>query len=203
MEIQTKDILREISNIGIGSCMTSLSHIIGKEVHYSVSCVSELENYGDMMEWFKRADEHVAGVSVPFNGDIAGSILLIYQPSMADTILTEIFGSIPKWGSMNNEMLDMIQETANIMASSYLSSLSAYTSWHIQAGCSAASTDMVGAMIGEIAGMAVKADNHVLCIGSRFGTEPDSQENCMMMMLYEHSIPGFLEALEEKKCVRL
>ncbi len=78
MEIQTRDVLREICNIGVGSCMTSLSHMIGREVHYSVSYASELGNYGDMTDWFTRPDQYVAGVTVPFEGDIDGAVLLIF-----------------------------------------------------------------------------------------------------------------------------
>lgn len=202
VEIQTRDVLREICNIGVGSCMTSLSHLIGKEVRYSVSYSNELEDYGDMTDWFSQADEYVAGVTVPFEGDIEGAVLLIYQPAMADVILSRTFECDPDWENHGDEMLDMIRETANIMASSYLASLSAYTSWHIKAGCSAASTDMVGAMISEVAGRAINADRLVFCTGSSFGTEEEGLGSCMLMMLHEHSIPGFLEALEDEICAR-
>ncbi len=121
---------------------------------------------------------------------------------MADVILGRTFACKPDWGNLGSEMLDLIGETANIMASFCLASLSAYSSWHIQAGCSAASTDMVGAMISEVAGRAIQADRLVFCVGSRFGTAEEGQESCMLLMLHEHSIPGFIEALEEESCVR-
>ena len=182
--------------------MTSLSHMVGQEVHYSVSYASELENYGDMTDWFIQPDQYVAGVTVPFEGDIEGAVLLIFQPDMADVILDRAFGCKPNWRNLGSEMLDMIGETANIMASSCLASLSAYSSWHIRAGCSAASTDMAGAMISEVAGKAIHADRFIFCIGSRFGTGEKGQESCMLIMLHEHSIPGFIEALEEESCAR-
>lgn len=202
MEIQTRDVLREICNIGVGSCMTSLSHLIGREVRYCVSYAGELDNYGEMTDWFNRPDQHVAGVTVPFDGDVEGAVLLIFQPSMADVILEQVFEHKPGVGKLSSEMLDVIGETANIMASSCLASLSAYSSWHIKAGCSAASTDMVGAMISEVAGRAIQADHLIFCIGCRFGTEEDGRENCMLMLLHEHSIPGFLETWEEESCAR-
>lgn len=203
METQIKDILCELCNVGIGSGMAALSHIIDREVNYSIPDADGLKAYSMIADPYLKAENYVAGVSLPFDGDIEGMILIIYKPSMVRVILEQTYGSAPGWKDIGGELLDMVRETANIMASTYLTALSTYTKWNLNAGRSAVTMDMAGSMIGEAAGMVAYEDQDVLCIASRFGLETEEKENCMLMMIKEHSIPGFLETLGGERCAGL
>lgn len=203
MEIQVKDVFCEMCNIGIGSSMTALSQIIGHDIGYTVPDVDGIENYDGMKHWYLKADEYVAGVSLPFDGDIEGMILIIYHVSMVREILEPVFDKPAGLKEISSEMLDMVRETGNLMASSYLSALSVYTMWHLNAGKSAVSMDMAGSMIGEAAGIVSSSDQNVFCIGSRFGLKELEKESCMLLMVKEHSMPEFIETLGGEQCAGL
>lgn len=198
MESPVRDVLRELCNVGIGSSMTALSRIAGREICYTSPGISSLRDYRNMEKWYPSADDHMVGVSLPFGGEILGMMLLLCDPEVVEVVLEPVFGRAPDFKDMENPMMDMVLETANIMASSCLMAMSAYTSWSMSAGRAAVSTDMAGAMLGETAGVASSISGRVFCIGSRFGLSKGREKSCMLIMVDEDSVPGSLELLEGK-----
>lgn len=198
IEGQIRDVLRELCNVGIGSAMTALSRIAGREICYTSPGISSLRDYENMEKWYPSADDHMVGVSLPFGGEILGMMLLLFDPEIVDVVLEPVFGRTPDFKDMENPMMDMVLETANIMASSCLMAMSAYTSWSMSAGRAAVSMDMAGAMLGETAGVAASIGGRVFCIGSRFGLEKGGEKSCMLIMVDEDSVPGSLVLLEGK-----
>ncbi len=198
METQVRDVLRELCNVGIGSSMTALSRIAGREICYTNPGIAGLADHENMETWFQNADDHMVGVSLPFGGELLGMMLLLYDPEMVNVILEPVFGRTPDFKDMESPMTDMVLETANIMASSCLTSMSAYTSWRMTAGRSAVSTDMAGAMLGETASVAASIGGRIFCIGSRFGFMKGSENSCMLIMVDEDSVPGSVGLLEDK-----
>lgn len=84
--------LLEMGNIGTGSSMASLSHIIGEKVCYAPPVMKTVD-YDGLAEWIGYAEENVAAVLIPFTGDINGMLLQIYKEEMTDVILRKLLNT--------------------------------------------------------------------------------------------------------------
>lgn len=192
-----EEIFSELGNIGVGSCMASLSHIIRQEVRYSKPKLVNTD-YESMSADLGRADENVAGVLVNYSGDIEGRCLIIFKASMAGAIAEGVLGENKKLQEFDGRMLDLLKEAANLMVSSYLASVSSYASCRLYVESAAVTSDMAGAILAEAAaGMTDRA----VCIETLFGTVPDQEDSFMMAVMYESSVSYFLKALEVEACV--
>ena len=187
--------LLEMGHNGTGSSMASLSHIIGEKVCYAPPVMKTVD-YDGLAEWIGYAEENVAAVLIPFTGDINGMLLQIYKEEMTDVILRKLLNTEQVSGEMDGQMLDLLKETANIMASSYLTGLSACVGLRITLSDSAVSMDMTGAIITALIGTAAGTFPGGICIGNNFSTAEAEQKSCMLMVLREDSISEIMKAVE-------
>ncbi len=192
--MQFKDVFQEIGNVGTGSCMASLSHMIGEEVRYSPPQLIELE-YGSLSEWFGNAGESVVGVLVPFDGDIRGMILHIYRNGMVRSILEGVLGEHSGEGELDGQRLDLLREVGSIAASTYLTSLALYTDCRLALSSAAVSMDMAGAIVTELIGAAGLSEE-TLCIGNHFQAKGREEASHMLVIMQAQSARKFVEALE-------
>ena len=190
---QAEDLFREIGNIGAGSSMASLAHMIGRKVYGPPPAVLNAE-YGKLMEWFGRTDENVVGVLVPFSGDLKGLLLQIYRKSMVQAILKGLMGSGADKSEMDGSLLELLRETANIMASSYLTALASYADCRVDVLGSAVSMDMAGSIFTEFSGAAASIGD-ICCIGNRFHADGEEGESCTILAIPRTAEPYFMEAL--------
>ena len=91
MNVQAKSLFLELGNVGTGSAMTSLSNMLGTELIYTPPKLLEVR-YEDLSRWFVESEENVAGVLVPFEGEISGFLIQIYRVSTAKKILGILLG---------------------------------------------------------------------------------------------------------------
>lgn len=190
-----KEILLEMGNIGTGSSMASLSHIIGKRVTYGVPVLSEVD-CDRLAEWIGFAEENVVAVLIPFHGDIGGMLLQIYKRDMMDAVLAKFLDSDPVQDGMDGRRLDLIREVANIMASSYLTALSFCGDLRISLSESAVSMDMTGAIITALVGTAAGTFPDGICIGNKFSTGENTGESCMLLVLCQEAAEKIVSAVE-------
>lgn len=191
------DIFNEIGNVGIGSCMASLSHIMRREVSYSHPEFLH-PDYEAVSGMLGRVDESVVGIMVNFKGDVEGKILIFFKTSLTKSILEGMMGGKKEMAELDGPMLDMLKEAANIMACSYLTALASYAVCEIQVEAAAVSADMAGSILAEAAAWMTEG---AVCIGSLFGAERAPRDSFMMVLLYEHSVPEFLKSLEVSGCI--
>lgn len=190
-----EETLLEMGNIGTGSSMASLAHIIGQKVRYAPPVMKKVD-YNGLAEWIGLAEENVVAVLIPFTGDITGMLLQIYKEDMRNVILKRLLDTVSVPEEMDGRMLDLIRETANIMASSYLTSLSACVGLKITLSDSAVSMDMTGAIVTALIGTASATFPEGICIGNNFSTAAGTEESCLLMVLREDSVTRIMEAVE-------
>lgn len=192
--IQVEDVFQEIGNVGTGSCMASLSHMISAEVSYSPPQILKME-YGSLSDWFGNVGESVVGVLIPFEGDIQGMVLHVYRDEMVKSILEGVLGQNDGHGELDGQCLDLLREVANIMGSTYLTALASYTGCKISLSSAAVSMDMEGAIITELIG-AAGLQEETMCIGNHFWAKGKAEGSHMLVIMQERSVRRFLEALE-------
>lgn len=143
------DVLKEVGNIGAGHAATALSKILDKKIEMRVPNVSVM-TFNEMIEMAGGAEKIVASVYLRVQGDSPGHLFFVLPIESANTLIQQLTRendiSIDK--QFDHEMaISALQELGNILAGSYLSSLSDFTGLHLYPSVPSTSIDMLGAII--------------------------------------------------------
>lgn len=141
------DVLREIGNIGTGNAITALAKMLNRKVDMDVPKVKVMK-FKDVSEILGGAEIPVVGLLLNVEGDISGSIMFILKMDAAHILVNMLMKrrleECREFGEME---LSALQEIANILASSYLSSLSSLTGLSIMPSVPELAIDMAGAIL--------------------------------------------------------
>jgi len=160
------DILKELGNIGAGNAITALSTIIGKKVDMQVPKVKILD-FKDVSDIFGSADTIIVGIYFDLEGDVKGNILFALDIKSASSLIWKLIGLEVKedFGELEKSALE---EIGNIMAGSYVSSLSTLTSLNMKISPPAISIDMAGAILSVPAIKYGEISDKILFIETQF-----------------------------------
>lgn len=140
------DVLREIGNIGAGNAATALSKMIAKRIDMDVPKVNILE-FKDVAELVGGPEAAVVGIYFKVTGDITGSIMYLMDKKSAK-FLTNLLMSRDSGSDDLDEMeISALQEVGNILAGSYLNSLSTLTKLSLIVSVPSLAVDMAGAIL--------------------------------------------------------
>lgn len=141
------DVLREIGNIGTGNAITALAKMLNRKVDMDVPKVKVMK-FKDVSEILGGAEIPVVGLLLNVEGDISGSIMFILKMDAAHILVNMLMErrleECREFGEME---LSALQEIGNILASSYLSSLSSLTGLSIMPSVPELAIDMAGAIL--------------------------------------------------------
>ena len=173
------DVLREIGNIGAGNAATALAKMINKKVDMEVPEVKVME-FKEVNEMFGGAELPVVGLFLKMTGDITGSIMFILENNAARTLVNILMGKNDETNNCNSDESDIsncyfdeiemsaLKELGNILAGSYISSLSTLTGLNILPTVPDIAIDMAGAIISVPAIEFGKIGDSVLYIETAF-----------------------------------
>lgn len=143
------DLLKEIGNIGAGHAATALSSLLNKKIDMNVPNVRVI-SFNEMMDLAGGAENVVACVFFRIEGDAPGSMYFILSLEQSERFIRQITGysgfSIDAVSDSDMAM-SALQEVGNIMAGSYLSSLSDFTHLNLFPTVPSLSIEMAGAII--------------------------------------------------------
>lgn len=159
------DVLREIGNIGAGNAATSLATMINKKIDMKVPVVKLLD-FDEVPELLGGPENVVCGIFFKFEGDINGSIMFVLdQPSAIN--LVDLL--MPRDNSEFDEFTtSALKEIGNILAGSYIASLSGLTNLQIKISVPALAIDMAGAILSVPAIHFGQMSDNVLIIQNEF-----------------------------------
>ncbi|WP_226034925.1 chemotaxis protein CheC [Aquibacillus saliphilus] len=145
------DILKEIGNIGSGNAATSLSKLLKRKIDMKVPSVRVL-SFDETMEIVGGPDETIVSVFLRINGDAPGSMFFVLSPAQAEQFVHQISGD--KDFSFDQPLLtemglSILHEVGNILAGTYLSSLSDFTQINMQPSVPELNIDMAGAILSQ------------------------------------------------------
>jgi chemotaxis protein CheC len=162
------DVLREIGNIGAGNAATALAKMLDKKVDMEVPKVRIL-GFKDVSETLGGAEMIVVGILLGVSGDIKGNIMFILRMEAAKVLVNILMGKPYDEDIEFDEMeISALKEIGNILAGSYLSSLSTLTNLHITPTVPELAIDMAGAILSVPAIEFGKAGDTVLYIETEF-----------------------------------
>lgn len=139
------DVLREVGNIGAGNAATALAKMISQKVDMNVPKVNVLE-FSEVPEILGGAEEEVVGILFKLEGDLEGTIMFLLNMDSAKSLIDLLMPGMGS-GEIDEMAISALQEIGNILAGSYISSLSTLSKLNIQISVPSLSLDMAGAIL--------------------------------------------------------
>lgn len=164
------DVLREIGNIGAGNAATALAKMLNKKVDMDVPKVKVLL-FKEVNEILGGAEKLVVGLLLKVTGDLTGSIMFILDSQAAHVLVNILMGNSLEGVNIEDFSdieLSALKEIGNILAGSYLSSLSTLTGLSIMPSVPDIAIDMAGAIVSVPAIEFGKLGDSVLYIETEF-----------------------------------
>lgn len=140
------DILKEIGNIGSGNAATALAKILDKKVDMKVPKVNILD-FNDIPEILGGAEETVVGIYFLMEGDVLGNIMFMLNVESAKNLVDIIFNRVNSKEELDEMDISALSEIGNILAASYVNSLSVLTKLNFKISIPSTSIDMAGAIL--------------------------------------------------------
>lgn len=140
------DVLKEIGNIGAGNAATALSKMISKRIDMDVPKVNILE-FRNVAELVGGPEVEVVGIYFKVTGDIDGSIMFLMEKHSAKFLTNLLMGMEDTGDALSEMEFSALQEVGNILAGSYLSSLSSLTGLKLIVSIPSLALDMAGAIL--------------------------------------------------------
>jgi len=190
------DVLKEIGSIGTGNAVTAISSLINKKVQMNMPTVNLVE-FGDLADFVGGAENILVGVLVGISSEINGMMMFLMDMDTArhlvDSVLDGMGGrSADEFGELE---LSTISEISNIMAGSYLGSLSGLTNLRIRQSVPMLSIDMAQALLSVPAIEFGKMADHVLYINSSFSVENVDVSGYFILVPDEESFVKIMRSL--------
>ena len=123
-----KDILAEIGNMCAGNATTALAQILGRRIELELPNVMVI-NVNDLPRYLKvDPEEPILGIHMQIWGGANGNALMIFPKKDSFLIVDLLIGPLQiATGNLTEIGISALKEVGNIVVSSYLSALSAFT----------------------------------------------------------------------------
>ncbi len=140
------DVLGEIANIGSGNAITALSSMLSKRVDMSVPQVRILE-FNEVAAVLGGEEKLVVGIYLDLGEEVEGNIMFIIDIESAINLTNMLLGRKGNGVELDDMARSALSEVGNILASSYVNSLSALTGLRISVSVPSLAIDMAGAIL--------------------------------------------------------
>lgn len=140
------DVLGEIANIGSGNAITALSSMLSKRVDMSVPQVRILE-FNEVAAVLGGEEKLVVGIYLDLGEEVEGNIMFIIDIESAINLTNMLLGRKSNGVELDDMARSALSEVGNILASSYVNSLSALTGLKISVSVPSLAIDMAGAIL--------------------------------------------------------
>ena len=135
------DVLREIGNIGAGNATTALASMLQCRIDMNVPEVKLIE-VDELAESLGGSQRVMTAIFLEVEGDITGDIIFLLEQGSARFLISKLMG-MEVSGDFGEMELSCIKEISNIIAGSYLNSLSTLTNLKIYPSVPHLQMDMV------------------------------------------------------------
>ncbi len=142
-----RDVLQELSNIGVGNAATALSQLVQRRVDMSVPQVRVLP-FDEVPELVGGAEAVVAGIFLEVQGDLRADLLLLLPwEETANLLQLLLHQPVDLKGGLSDLEASALEEIGNILANAFLNALSQFAGFTLQPSVPARSVDMAAAVL--------------------------------------------------------
>lgn len=200
IDVEKRDVLREIANIGAGHAATALAALLERPIVQSVPDVM-LIPLGDMPKQLGGAEKLVVAGLLDITGDLSGFFMIVLEFEQADKIISMMLGkkartkrpdSVRRFTAIEKSV---IAETVNILGGSYMTAISEMTGLKIMPSTPYLSIDMVGAVLSIAIAEAGKTGDFAIFFQSELCNEKDRIIGDLFLIPDESSCDKILESL--------
>lgn len=175
------DILGEIGNIGSGNAITALSSMLSVRIDMSVPKVQMLE-FKDAAAILGGEERLVVGIYLDLYDDVEGNIMFVMDLESAINLTDMLLNRKSKGKELDEIALSALSEVGNILASSYVNSLSALTNLKITVSVPSLASDMAGAILSVPAIQFGQIADQILFIETVFAEGDDYVKGNLFLM---------------------
>ncbi|MBU5437683.1 chemotaxis protein CheC [Tissierella sp. MSJ-40] len=188
------DVLKELGNIGSGNAATALASMISKKVDMGVPAVKILE-FKDVAEILGGEENLVVGIYFELMEDIVGNMMFALDLDSAINLTNLLYGRQKDTKDLDEMDISALSEVGNILASSYVNSLSALTGLKIFISIPSISVDMAGAILSVPAIQFGHVSDHALMIETIFEEDAKKVVGNLFLLPDINSFGKILSAL--------
>ncbi|GAB6189431.1 CheY-P phosphatase CheC [Marinitoga arctica] len=153
---------QEITNIGMGNAVSSLSMMLNKKVDISVPNL-EIVKLSDIFLNMEEPDEIYACSYVQMDGDLKSSLVFLIEKDSVKRLIKESIGyEIENITELDEMSYSMIGELGNIMFGSYISAISQFLKINLQITPPQVAVDTFASLIAESIVMSISFEDEVI-----------------------------------------
>lgn len=191
------DALRELFNIGAGNAATSLSEMLGKErVNVDVPDVRYVET--DKIGTVLGNEQQVfCAIGFTISGGFDAYLLVLFEEQSARRLASVLLGKpVPADSApLDDASRSALNETGNIVASSFVSGLGRMTNRRIMPSVPFSGVDRIeGAVDNVLSAMGLAAGTSIVC-RTDFTTRGTRIQGHLLLLPERQSLAGILAAL--------
>ena len=190
------DVLKEIGSIGTGNAVTAISSLINKKVKMNMPTVN-LVNFSEVADFVGGPENILVGVLVGITEEINGMMMFLMDMETSRHLVNSVLDGMGSRAAEEFGELELstISEISNIMAGSYLGSLSGLTNLRIRQSVPMLSIDMANALLSVPAIEFGKMADHVLFINSSFSVDKVDVSGYFILVPDENSFIKIMRSL--------
>ena len=193
----SRDILKEIGNIGTGNAVTALSQMLMHPVDIAVPDLKILK-YQEVCSLLDSADELQTGIMVGVGGEMEGMFLFLLSETFTMMVLNKILGEEEREFLNPGEMeRSLICELGNIMCGSYINALASVMDLKLEVSVPDVCIDMGGAILSVPLSRFLRVSDDILMIDNLFHLGGESFLGRILFIPEPDSLDMMLRSLRE------
>lgn len=193
----SRDILKEMGNIGTGNAVTALSQMLMHPVDIAVPDLKILK-YQEVCSLLDSADELQTGIMVGVGGEMEGMFLFLLSETFTMMVLNKILGEEEREFLNPGEMeRSLICELGNIMCGSYINALASVMDLKLEVSVPDVCIDMGGAILSVPLSRFLRVSDDILMIDNLFHLGGESFLGRILFIPEPDSLDMMLRSLRE------
>ena len=193
----SRDILKEIGNIGTGNAVTALSQMLMHPVDIAVPDLKILK-YQEVCSLLDSADELQTGIMVGVGGEMEGMFLFLLSETFTMMVLNKILGEEEREFLNPGEMeRSLICELGNIMCGCYINALASVMDLKLEVSVPDVCIDMGGAILSVPLSRFLRVSDDILMIDNLFHLGGESFLGRILFIPEPDSLDMMLRSLRE------
>lgn len=140
------DMFKELGNIGAGNAATALSEILNDKVNMNIPQVRLLK-FSEVDKMLGGPETPVVGIYFGMEGDALGNIMFILDLESSKNLVELLLNKEKDNYELDELEISALSEIGNILASSYINSLSKLTNLKLKISVPSITIDMAAAIL--------------------------------------------------------
>lgn len=180
--------LQEICNIGASNAATSLSIMLNEAVNMHLPAASVIK-FDELSDKLGGAETLSCCVFLDISGEINAIIMILLSENFSNIVIDALLGNCCKsLYKMDDMSLSVIKELGNILAGSYMNSISQLANLKVKMSTPNISIDMTGAILNYPMLRFGEVNNKILFIEDRFKITDNDIQSHILLFTEEKSL---------------